>query len=177
MVFSGLALTGVAAAFLLACQCCSNRKHPQVTAVEENLSVDETLHRLRQFHGHLGPYAVLGYRLGQWILQRLGCTKYFGAAVTVCGPGSTPFTCMLDGLQMATGYTLGKGNLKLVPTATVPLDTLFDIEVVTEDGRRLRVQVPREVENIFAEWMAQDLSEREVFDKVMAAPISHLWQE
>ena len=55
MAFAGLEFIGVAGAFLLACDCCSQKKHPQVTAIEEDLSTDETLHRLRQFHGHLDP--------------------------------------------------------------------------------------------------------------------------
>lgn len=160
--------------FLLACESYLPKRQPRVTAVDEEFSPDETLHRLRQFHGHLGPYAVLGYRLGLWILRRLGCEKYFGAHVTVRGPHTTPFTCMLDGIQMATGYTLGKGNLELIPTAT---DALFDIEVVTEEGRLLRLQVPRQVENTFAEWMAQGLAEQQVFDTVMAEPNSNLWAE
>lgn len=174
MVMLGLELMGTIAGCILACDCYSGKKHPQVTAVDEDLSPAETLHRLRQFHGHIGPYAVLGYRLGLWILARLGCGKYFGASVTARGPRITPFTCMLDGIQMATGYTLGKGNLKLEGGTA---DALFDIEVVTEDGRCLSIQVPGEVENTFAPWMAQELTEQQIFDKVMAEPSSNLWTE
>ncbi len=174
MVIAGLKLLSAAASLLLAGNCCSGKSHPQVTAVDEDLTRAETLHRLRQFHGHVGPYAVLGYRLGLWILQRLGCARYFGASVTVRGPDSTPFTCTLDGIQMATGYTLGKGNLILQAGGS---QGLFDIEVVTEDRRCLQIEVPRQVESAFSEWMAQDLSEQQMFDKVMAEPISNLWQE
>ena len=174
MTSLALTLAGAVGAVLLSCECCTAKRHPRVTAVEESLSSQETVHRLRQFHGHLGPYALLGYRLGLWILQRLSCAKYFGARVTVAGPDATPFTCMLDGLQMATGYTLGKGNLKLVPGGSV---ALFDVEIVTEDGRHLAVQVPRRVENTFDEWLGQGLGEEKLFEKVMAAPASQWWEE
>lgn len=176
-MFLSFILMGVVGAILLACDCCTPKERPQVTAVEEELSREETLHRLRQFHGHIGPYALLGYRLGLWLLERLGCSKYFGASVTVRGPGQTPFTCMLDGLQMATGYTLGKGNLQLIPGGAAGAGVLFDVEVTTETGHYLKLEVPAQVGDRFADWMAQELSEPDIFDKVMAEPMSSLWQE
>ncbi len=175
-MLSSLILMSLAGVILLACDCCAQSNHPQVTAIEEELSRQEIVHRLRQFHGHLGPYAVLGYRLGLWMLERLGCGKYFGATVTVRGPAQTPFSCMLDGLQMATGYTLGKGNLKLI-AGGAGAGALFGIEVVTQMGQYLKLEVPVPVVEMFADWMGQELTEAEIFDKVMAAPAAHLWHE
>ncbi len=174
----GLELIGAIVGCILACDCCSGTKHPHVTAVDEDLSPAETLHRLRQFHGHIGPYAILGYRLGGWLLRRLGCGKYFGAHLTVAGPDSTPYTCLLDGLQMSTGHTLGKGNLTLKAAADRAEDTLFQIEATVEQtGEVVRVNVPLTVAELFAEWMSQGLTEEQIFDRTLSWPQEELWQE
>lgn len=161
-----------------ACDCCGHRQPPAVTAVREDLSDAELVHRLRQFHGHIGPYAVLGYRLGGWLLHRLGCGKYFGAHLTVTGPGTTPYTCLLDGLQMSTGYTLGKGNLVLKATADHAEDTLFQIEAITEQGGEVVcVIIPSAVARLFHEWMEQELNEEQIFELTLSWPPAELWQE
>lgn len=64
-----------------------------------------------KFHGHLGPYLVLGMRAGEWALKRLKCKKYFGINVKVWGAHKKPKSCLVDGLQLSTGATFGKGNI------------------------------------------------------------------
>ena len=156
----------------------TGRQQPKVTAVAEELSGTELFHRLRQFHGHIGPYAILCYRLGGWLLRRLGCGKYFGAQITVAGPDVTPYTCLLDGLQISTGHTLGKGNLTLKAVADSGEDTLFQIEAIAkEDGEVVRANVPLTVAALFAEWMAQELTEEQIFDRTLYWPQKELWQE
>ncbi|MFA5410637.1 MAG: formylmethanofuran dehydrogenase subunit E family protein [Candidatus Omnitrophota bacterium] len=64
-----------------------------------------------RFHGHLGPYLVLGIRAGELALKKLNCKKYFGLEVKVWGAGEKPKSCLIDGLQLSTGATYGKGNI------------------------------------------------------------------
>lgn len=63
------------------------------------------------FHGHLGPYLVLGVLAGELALKELKCKKYFGLEVKVWGATQKPKSCLIDGLQLSTGATLGKGNI------------------------------------------------------------------
>ncbi len=65
-----------------------------------------------RFHGHLGPYLVLGILMGQYALRRLKAKKYFGIEVRVKGVFKKPMSCLIDGLQLSTGATFGKGNIK-----------------------------------------------------------------
>ena len=67
---------------------------------------------LKTFHGHLGPYLVAGVRMGRHALKRLQATRYFGLEADVWCPDGPPSSCLLDGLQFATGCTLGKGNIR-----------------------------------------------------------------
>jgi len=69
-----------------------------------------------QFHGHLGPWAAAGARLGMGGRDAVGARGYFDIRVTCCGPfDKPPKACFLDGVQVATGATLGKRNLDWVP--------------------------------------------------------------
>lgn len=68
-----------------------------------------------EFHGHLGPYLVLGLVAGRLALERLGCRKHFGLEVKVRGADKKPKSCFIDGLQLSTGATYGKGNIRKLP--------------------------------------------------------------
>ena len=66
-----------------------------------------------QLHGHLGPWLVAGVRMGAAGLRTAGANGYFDVDVTVEGPlALPPQACFLNGIQVATGATLGKRNLK-----------------------------------------------------------------
>jgi len=70
-----------------------------------------TLKQAIEFHGHLGPYLVLGLLAGATALKRLKGKKYFGVDVKVYGANKKPKSCLVDGLQLSTGATYGKGNI------------------------------------------------------------------
>src|SRR5271157_1580144 len=65
-----------------------------------------------EFHGHLGPYLVLGILAGEAALKKLGAKKYFGLDVEIRGASKKPKSCLIDGLQLSTGATYGKGNIQ-----------------------------------------------------------------
>ncbi|MCX5695345.1 MAG: FmdE family protein [Candidatus Omnitrophica bacterium] len=65
-----------------------------------------------KFHGHLGPYLVLGLLAGRLGLKKTGAKKYFGLDVCVYGANKKPKSCLIDGLQLSTGSTYGKGNIQ-----------------------------------------------------------------
>lgn len=67
---------------------------------------------LKGFHGHLGPYVTAGLRLGRCALKRLQATPHQGMEADVWCPASPPASCILDGIQVATGCTVGKHNLR-----------------------------------------------------------------
>jgi len=66
-----------------------------------------------EFHGHRCPFMPIGYRIGLAGMERLGFEreKDHGAFVfSEMGEGH-PQTCMMDGIQAATGCTYGKNLL------------------------------------------------------------------
>ena len=64
------------------------------------------------FHGHLGPYLVLGLLMGDYALTRLKAQPHFGLKVRAWGVKDKPMSCLIDGLQLSTGCTYGKGNIR-----------------------------------------------------------------
>lgn len=64
------------------------------------------------FHGHLGPYLVLGLLMGSYALKKLKARAHFGLEVKVWGVKFKPRSCLVDGLQFSTGCTYGKGNIR-----------------------------------------------------------------
>ena len=77
-----------------------------------------------KFHGHLGPYLVLGILAGEWAVKRLNCKRYFDVRVKVWGANKKPKSCLIDGLQLSTGATYGKGNIVKLNSHQVKIDFL-----------------------------------------------------
>ena len=81
----------------------------------------DDLRDLKAFHGHLGPFVVIGYLAGKRALEELSARKYFGITARVeCEP-KPPQSCLADGVQFATGCTLGKRNIALEPADDIAL--------------------------------------------------------
>lgn len=72
-----------------------------------------------KFHGHLGPWLVLGLLMGEYGLKKINAEKYFRIEVEVSGLHKKPRSCLIDGLQLSTGATLGKGNIKILKSKGV----------------------------------------------------------
>ena len=70
-----------------------------------------SLKEAEKFHGHLGPYLVLGILAGELALRKIRAKKYFGFEIKVWGANKKPKSCLIDGLQLSTGATYGKGNI------------------------------------------------------------------
>ena len=63
-----------------------------------------------EFHGHRCPFMPIGYRMGKLALEKLGIERERDHGFFVfpeLGEGH-PQTCLMDGIQAATGATYGK---------------------------------------------------------------------
>lgn len=82
---------------------------------------------LARFHGHLGPFIVLGYRMGRYALTRLGNDPFSLRAEVYCS-GVTPQSCLADGVQLGSGCTLGKRNITIIPSDSISCLFISDTE-------------------------------------------------
>lgn len=69
------------------------------------------LEDIERFHGHLGPFVLLGVRMGEHACGELKMPRFFDLTVVAECPDGPPHTCLIDGLQLSTGATMGKENI------------------------------------------------------------------
>lgn len=82
------------------------------TGIDKQYSLED----LAAFHGHLGPYIVLGYRIGRYVKQHF-CSDPFQIKATVFCEGLPPQSCLADGIQIGSGCTLGKRNIEIASSS------------------------------------------------------------
>jgi formylmethanofuran dehydrogenase subunit E len=90
-----------------------------------------------EFHGHLGPFLVLGLKAGLLANSLFGKDCFKTKAVVMTEP-SPPNSCFVDGVQFVTGCTMGKGNIELRKGKGVSV--LF-----SRENRRLRLRLKKEI--------------------------------
>jgi formylmethanofuran dehydrogenase subunit E len=93
--------------FLTSLFCFSSEKNGKIME-----RCDEFLSRAIEFHGHLGPYLVLGLKAGLYANQTLGRDPMKTEAL-IKTKATPPQSCFADGVQFSTGCTFGKGNINL----------------------------------------------------------------
>lgn len=102
------------------------------------VSLPEELEALKRFHGHLGPYVVIGHRMGQIGRERFPNNIW---AVVFTGT-KRPLSCTVDGIQFSSQCTLGKGNITVREENTVKAE-FFDekrlLSIELAEGIRERI--------------------------------------
>ena len=82
---------------------------------EETRELETSMKDAAELHGHLGPFLVIGVRMGKAARQILNSrnNESRGLRATVRVPFLTPFSCVLDGIQSATHCTIGNQRLRV----------------------------------------------------------------
>jgi formylmethanofuran dehydrogenase subunit E len=82
------------------------------TKTETNLK--QLIEKAVNLHGHLGPFLVIGVRMGQLAKTNSDNTKEDKVLkVNARIPLSTPFSCVIDGIQSTTNCTVGNQKLEI----------------------------------------------------------------
>jgi len=69
---------------------------------------------IKNLHGHVGPWNVLGWRMGKAALRELNATwGQHELEVVCCIPLKTPYSCIADGLVVGTGNSIGRLDIRL----------------------------------------------------------------
>jgi formylmethanofuran dehydrogenase subunit E len=74
---------------------------------------ERLLSKAAEFHGHLGPYLVIGLRMGLLAKGLLGADGMNGLSAGLETGQLPPISCVADGVQISTLCTLGKGNIRI----------------------------------------------------------------
>lgn len=94
---------------------------------------EELLRKVAEIHGAAGPFAVAGYRMGAAALRKLELEPgRFDLLVVHESPAKVQWSCVADGLQAATGTSVGKLNLRWLETS----DDRVESRIGTRDGSK-----------------------------------------
>jgi len=96
------------------------------TASKERATARGVIATILDTHGHVGPWAVVGYRMGQRALEELRLPRHSKSLDVVhYTPLEFKFTCAADGVMAVTGATPGKMNIRLEGCPLAELRTVI----------------------------------------------------
>ena len=123
--------------------------HHEHDVAHEGTHIDPELY-IKTFHGHLGPYLVLGYRMGLIALRELDSQGHFGLSAVVYSKLEPPASCLIDGIQLGSGCTLGKRNIEIAEAAGPAYS-----EFVSKRGERVTISLREDVPRLIAELIGE----------------------
>lgn len=122
----------------------------------------------KNFHVHLGPYLIVGLKMGKVLNRDLGHSPFSFSLISYTGT-RPPLSCIVDGLQLSTPCTVGNGGISIHMEG--------EAKVEAQMGKRrlllsLREEIQKEIkvnctsENM-EEWALRiwKLSPEEMFDR------------
>jgi len=132
----------------------------------EQDNIESMVNQGIKLHGHAGPYLNLGIKMGLLALEILKAKGYFDLSVEAELEYRRPMSCFVDGLQISTGCTMGKGNIR-VKNQPGKINALFATE-----NKNLRITIkPEIVESLnFEEESCEKLSQ-----KILSIPNNELF--
>jgi formylmethanofuran dehydrogenase subunit E len=75
---------------------------------------------IKRAHGHVGPWNVLGWRMGQAALREFDTKWGWHELDIICYvPIKTPYSCLADGLIIGTGNSLGRLDIRLAEVVSL----------------------------------------------------------
>jgi formylmethanofuran dehydrogenase subunit E len=130
---------------------------------------DSMIQQAAAFHGHLGPYLIIGLRMGLLATSLLDGDP-FSIRAEIHTQKTPPKSCILDGVQFSSGCTLGKGNIHVQNDSTIygvfsKGSTSVQIRVKEEVLSSIPA-VPREELHDFAHHLSAE-TDTELFDVIV----------
>lgn len=129
-----------------------------------------------RLHGHLGPFLVIGVRMG--IRARKELTSFLDAKssmhVVVKVPPVTPFSCTVDGIQATTSCTVGNRRLR-IRSSRKKIAADFQSRNSTIE-RNVHISVnPKLVERIATE-LSEGVANEELAAQIMSMPDEDIFE-
>jgi formylmethanofuran dehydrogenase subunit E len=138
--------------------------------VTHNTKVASLIEKAAELHGHLGPFLVLGVRMGEVAEKHLDLDNKNRRLLktSIRTPLFPPFSCVIDGVQASTSCTIGNQRLKIEESAK-EITARFKLP---SSGRTVKISVkPEVVESLIKEMP------RLVDAEMLAAKVAHMPEE
>lgn len=126
-----------------------------------NSPISAELLKAKRFHGHLGPYLVVGMRMGKLFTEAFGEQPFTYRIHTSVGLEPPP-SCVIDGLQVTTPCTIGNSMIRVEGNRSVAAwakkdGVKLEIRLRSDVQQRIDNDTTRENEESFAQelWEAE----------------------
>jgi len=120
--------------------------------------------RAADFHGHLGPFLVIGVRMGSLAkkILNLNADESNKLRVTARLPLLIPFSCILDGIQSTTQCTVGNQKLR-IENSQAKVIVYFEQQNL-DKGLRIHVnpKIIKELKDRYSEGASNEELAREI---------------
>jgi len=140
---------------------------------EINEELTSLIEKAADFHGHLGPFLVIGVRMGS------SAKKVFNEnagesdelRVTARLPLLTPFSCILDGIQATTQCTVGNQKLRM-ENSQEKIAVYFEHQ---NSDKTLRLHVNPKIIEYLKNRYSERASNEELAQEIASMPQSQLF--
>ncbi len=136
---------------------------------KEKLSL--TIKKAEELHGHLGPFLVIGVRIGETAKRMLEVESNEKLRATVKIPLKTPFSCILDGIQSTTQCTVGNQKLK-IENSQREITVQFKLE---NPNNTLKIGVNQQIIEELKQKFSQGATNQELAWKIVELPENQLF--
>ena len=136
---------------------------------KEKLSL--TIKKAEELHGHLGPFLVIGVRIGETAKRMLEVESNEKLRATAKIPLKTPFSCILDGIQSTTQCTVGNQKLK-IENSQREITVQFKLE---NPNSTLKIGVNQQIIEELKQKFSQGATNQELAWKIVELPENQLF--
>ena len=135
--------------------------------------IETKLDEVARIHGAPGPWAVLGYRMSEHALAKLGLDRgSFDLQIVHWTPKEVRYSCIADGAAAHSGASLGKLNLSLVETTA---DNVLTIYRDKKSGKSIALRPTASFRERFADTPREKA--RELGREVLVLPPEQVFEE
>lgn len=144
-------------------------------AIKSKISSELTslIKKAADLHGHLGPFLVIGVRMGSLAKKILnvnaGESNRF--RVTARLPLLTPFSCIIDGIQATTQCTVGNQKLR-IENSQAKIIVYFEQQ---DSHKVLRIHVNPKIIKELKKKYSEGASNEELAREIASIPESQLF--
>jgi formylmethanofuran dehydrogenase subunit E len=139
---------------------------------EEEEKLTSAIKNAEKLHGHLGPFLVIGVRMGKTVKSILNLNTGDNSELEATAkiPLLTPISCIIDGIQTTTHCTVGNQKLKIENSKEIAVN--FKLQ---HSNRKLKVLVnPKIVEKLMNR-ISEGASNEELAWEIARMPESQLF--
>jgi formylmethanofuran dehydrogenase subunit E len=140
---------------------------------EEEKKLSSAIKNAEKLHGHLGPFLVIGVRMGKIVKRILNLNNGDESklAATMKIPLVTPISCIIDGIQATTHCTVGNQKLK-IENSKKEIAAYFKLQ---NSNEKLKVLANPKIVEKLMDRMSEGASNEELAWEIAGMPESQLF--